>query len=192
MGWLSSRKSRWIWKWPKTELGCKSYDKFRDAHVDTRLRNGLKPNWDGLRWKKFQHESCASRRSGWFWYKKRLNRSSYAKVTAENARLHQDGRTLREWSSGFWISPRMAGHSGGVCPGFGFFCRRLWKTTENSFKMTSDKKMFNMKVVRLVETVKIAFGLVSIRGCLLPQMWPARCSQVVNRIVLESSDSELD
>ncbi len=54
--------------------------------------------------------------------------------------------------------------------------------------MTSDKKTFNMKVVRLIETVKIAFGSVSIRGPLLPQTWPARCSQVVNRTVLESSD----
>ena len=57
-----------------------------------------------------------------------------------------------------------------------------------ALKMTSDKKSFNLKVFRLVETVKIAFGLVSIRGCLLPQTWPARCSQVVNRTVLESSD----
>ena len=55
-------------------------------------------------------------------------------------------------------------------------------------EMTSDKKSFKMKVFRLVETVKIAFGLVSIRGRLLPQTWPARCSQVVNRTVLESSD----
>ena len=25
------------------EFGCKSYDNFRDAHVDTRLMNGLNP-----------------------------------------------------------------------------------------------------------------------------------------------------
>ena len=31
-----------------------------------------------------------------------------------------------------------------------------------ALKMTSDKKTFNMKVVRIVETVKTAFGLVSI------------------------------
>jgi hypothetical protein len=71
----------------------------------------------------------------------------------------------------------MAGHSGDVCPGFGFFCRRLRKTAENSLKMTSDQKTFNMKVVRLVETVKIGFGLVSIRDRLPPQKRPARCSQ---------------
>ena len=46
-----------------------------------------------------------------------------------------------------------------------------------TLKMTSDQKTFNMKVVRLVETVKIAFGLVSIRGRLALQKRPARCSQ---------------
>ena len=35
--------------------------------------------------------------------------------------------------------------------------------------MTSDQKTFNMKVVRLVETVKIAFGLFFIRDRLPPQ-----------------------
>ena len=54
--------------------------------------------------------------------------------------------------------------------------------------MASDQKTFNMKVVRLVGTVKIAFGLVFLRGRFLPQTWPARYSQVVNRTVLESSD----
>ena len=44
--------------------------------------------------------------------------------------------------------------------------------------MASNRKMFNMKVVRLVEkTVKIAFGLVSIRGRLPPQKRPTVCSQ---------------
>ena len=46
-----------------------------------------------------------------------------------------------------------------------------------TLRMTSNEKTFNMKVVRLVETVKIAFGLVSIRGRLTPQKLPARCSQ---------------
>ena len=44
-------------------------------------------------------------------------------------------------------------------------------------KMTFDQKTFNIKVVRLVETVKIAFELVSIRDRLPPQKRPARCSQ---------------
>ena len=43
--------------------------------------------------------------------------------------------------------------------------------------MTSNEKTFNMKVARLVEAVKIAFGLVSIRDCLPSQKRPARCSQ---------------
>ena len=47
--------------------------------------------------------------------------------------------------------------------------------------------MFNIKVVLLVEMVKIAFGIVSIRGFLPPQKLPARCSQF-KPIVLESSD----
>ena len=75
---LSPRRSRWIWRWSKTELGLKSYDKFRDAHVDTRVKKGIKLNQDGLWWNLFQHESCASRRNDWFWYKNRLNPSLYA------------------------------------------------------------------------------------------------------------------
>ena len=46
-----------------------------------------------------------------------------------------------------------------------------------TLKMTSDQKTFNMKVVRIVETVKITFGHVSIRSRLPPQKRPARCSQ---------------
>ena len=46
-----------------------------------------------------------------------------------------------------------------------------------TLKITSYQKTFNIKVVLLVETVKIAFGLVPIRGCLPPQKLPARCSQ---------------
>ena len=53
----------------------------------------------------------------------------------------------------------------------------LFRATDLTLKMTSDQKMFNIKVVRLVETVKIAFGLVSIRDRLPPQKRPARCSQ---------------
>ena len=53
----------------------------------------------------------------------------------------------------------------------------LFCATDLTLKMTSDQKTFNIKVVRLVETVKIAFGLVSIRDCLPPQKRPARCSQ---------------
>ena len=43
--------------------------------------------------------------------------------------------------------------------------------------MTSNEKTFNMKDVRLVETVKTSFGLVSIRVCLPSQKGPARYSQ---------------
>ena len=46
-----------------------------------------------------------------------------------------------------------------------------------TLKMTSDQRTFNMKVVRLVETVKIAFRLVFIQDRLPPQKLPARCSQ---------------
>ena len=38
----------------------------------------------------------------------------------------------------------------------------LFCATDLTLKMTSDQKTFNIKVVRLVETVKIAFGLVFI------------------------------
>ena len=49
------------------------------------------------------------------------------------------------------------------------------------------KKTFNMKVVHLVETVKIAFGLVFIRSRLPPQKDPQGAASL-NRTVLESSD----
>ena len=90
-----------------------------------------------------------------------------------------DGRTFRGKPSGFWFSLWMARHSGHVRPGFEFRCCRLRKTAETPLKMASDQKTFNMKVVRLIETVKIGFGLVSIRDGLLPQTWPARCSQIL-------------
>ena len=38
----------------------------------------------------------------------------------------------------------------------------LFCATDLTLKMTSDQKTFNIKVVRLVETVKIAFELVFI------------------------------
>ena len=89
----------------------------------------------------------------------------------------------------------MTGYSGKNHPGFDFLCG--WPDTPGIFvrvlnfaavdfgkqpknlKMASDQKTFNMKVVRLVETVKIAFGLVSIQNRLLPKTWPARCSQIL-------------
>ena len=63
----------------------------------------------------------------------------------------------------------------------------LFCTSDLSLKMTSNQKTFNMKVVRLVKTVKIAFGLVSIEDRLPPQKLPARSSQL-KQTVLESSD----
>ena len=53
----------------------------------------------------------------------------------------------------------------------------LFCVSDLTLKMTSDQKTFNMKVVRIVETVKIAFGLVFIKDRLPPQKRPARCSQ---------------
>ena len=88
---------------------------------------------------------------------------------------------------------RMAGHSRNDHPGFGFL--RGWPDTPGVFVRVLDFsaadfgkqpktpskwpliKTFNMKVLRLVEIVKIAFGLVSIRGRLIPQTCPARFSQ---------------
>jgi hypothetical protein len=63
----------------------------------------------------------------------------------------------------------MAGHSGNVRPGLDFSAIEFRKQPNTPLKMASDRKMFNMKVVRLVKTVKIAFGHISIRGRLLPQ-----------------------
>ena len=55
--------------------------------------------------------------------------------------------------------------------------KQMFRTSYLTLKMTFDQKTFDRKVVRLVETVKIAFGLVSIRGRLPPQKRPAMCSQ---------------
>ena len=63
----------------------------------------------------------------------------------------------------------------------------LFWTTDLTLKMTSDQKTFNIKVVRLVEMVKIAFVLVSIRDRLPPQKDPQDAASL-NRTVLESSD----
>ena len=53
--------------------------------------------------------------------------------------------------------------------------------------MTSDEKMFNIKVVRLVETVKIAFGSFSSEVVYHHKKDPQGAASL-NRIVLESSD----
>jgi len=53
----------------------------------------------------------------------------------------------------------------------------LFCASDLTLKMTSDQKTFNMKIVRLVKTVKTAFGLVSIRDRLPPQKRSAKCSQ---------------
>jgi hypothetical protein len=46
---------------------------------------------------------------------------------------------------------------------------KLFCVSDSALKMALNQKRFNIKVVHLVETVKIAFGLVSIRDSLLPQ-----------------------
>ena len=53
----------------------------------------------------------------------------------------------------------------------------LFCTSDLTLGMTSNEKSFNIKVVHLVETVEIAFGLVFIRGCVPSQKGPARHSQ---------------
>lgn len=56
-----------------------------------------------------------------------------------------------------------------ACFALGSANNSLFCTSDLTLKMTSDQTMFNTKVVCLVETVNIAFGLVSMRGCLLSQ-----------------------
>ena len=58
----------------------------------------------------------------------------------------------------------------------------LFCATDLAFKLTSDQKTFNIKVVRLVETVKIAFGLV------YHHKKDPQGAASLNRTVLESSD----
>ena len=53
----------------------------------------------------------------------------------------------------------------------------LFCTSDLTLEMIPNEETFNMKDVRLVKMVKIAFGLVSIRGPLPPQKRPAKCSK---------------
>ena len=64
-----------------------------------------------------------------------------------------------------WVKAGQSGQSSG-CPDT-FFCCRLYKTARNTPNMASDKKVFNMKVVRLVEAVDLDIQNVQIRG----RMW---------------------
>ena len=74
-------------------------------------------------------------------------------------------------------TPCLMGIASIACFARGSANNSLFYTSDLTLKMTSGQKTFNIKVVRLVETVKIAFGPVSIRGRLPPQNLPARCSQ---------------
>ena len=65
------------------------------------LKNGPKHPQDGLRWKSVQHESCASRRGGWFGYKNRPNPWSYEDTRAKTVSCCQKtglGRIIRALS----------------------------------------------------------------------------------------------
>ena len=64
---------------------------------------------------------------------------------------------------------------------------QVFCASDLTLKMTSDQKTFNMKVVRLVETVKIAFGLVSIRDRNHHKKDPQGAASL-NQTVLESLD----
>ena len=117
---------------------------------------------DDLKWKNDLHGLSSSRRNDWFWYKKRSNPSSYAKVRAIGVQPYHEARCGAPHQTHVW---RVAREDSLCCE------------TDLNLKMISDQKTLNMKVVRLVETVKIAFGLIFIRDRLPPQKRPARCSQ---------------
>ena len=70
----------------------------------------------------------------------------------------------------------MADHSGDNHRVLNFSAADFGKQPKTPSRWPQIKKTFNMNVVRLIETVKIAFGLVSIRDRLRPQIGPARCS----------------
>ena len=50
-----------------------------------------------------------------------------------------------------WVKAGQSGQSSGRPDKF--FCYRLWKTARKPLKMASYRKVFNMKVVSLVEAV---------------------------------------
>ena len=62
------------------------------------LENGPKHPRDDLRSKIVQHESCAYRRDGWFWYRKRPNQKSYVDSRVQTVSCCQKtglGRIIR-------------------------------------------------------------------------------------------------
>ena len=134
--------------------------KYQDLIFKVQFRR-LSPQ-DDLKWKNDLHGLSSSRRSDWFWYKNRSNPSSYAKVRVIEVQPCHEARCG---------TPHQT-HVSRVARGDSLCCE-----TDLAPKMISDQKTFNMKVVRLVETVKIAFGLVFIRDRLPPQKGPARCSR---------------
>ena len=125
------------------------------------LFGSLRPQ-DSLVWKNDLHGLSSSRRNDRFWYKNRSNPSSYAKVRAIGIQPCQEAKTGAPHQT-----PCLMGNARDSQ-----FCASYL-----TLKMTSDQKTFNIKVVRLIETVKISFGLVSIWDRLPPQKRPARCSQ---------------
>ena len=114
----------------------------------------------------------SSRRNDWFWYKNRSNPSSYAKVRAIGIQPCQEAKTGAPHQT-----PCLMGSANNS-----LFC-----ASNLTFKMTSDQKTFNIKVVHIIETVKIDFGLVSIRGRLHLKSYPQGAASL-NRTFLESSD----
>ena len=117
---------------------------------------------DGLESKNLQHGKVSSCRADRFQYINHLNPSSYAKVRAIGIQPCHEAKTGAPHQT-----PCLMGSARDS-----LFC-----ATNLNLKMISDQKTFNMKVVRLVQTVRIAFGLVSIRDRLPPEKRPTRCSQ---------------
>ena len=88
-----------------------------------------------------------------------------------------DGRTPRETHPGFDFLSGWPDTPGMFVRVLNFAAADFVKQPKPPSRWPQIKKL--LKVVRLVETVKIAFGLVFIRDRLLTQTWPARCSQIL-------------
>ena len=98
----------------------------------------LRPQ-DCLVWKNDLHGLSSPRRNDWFWYKSCSNPSSYAKFRAIGMQLCQEAENGAPHQT-----PCLMGSAN----------NSLCCTSDLTLKMNSDQKTFNVKVVRLVETVK--------------------------------------
>lgn len=123
-----------------------------------------------IKWRNVQHWSCASRRDKKLWFLDHVNPGSYAVVVAK----------IRSQ-----IMEHMSSKFRKTCPvGFG----QSWKQIQKKVKFNSNWKVVKMKVLQFFEANNFYFGIILIRGRLLPQNGSGRYSQVFDETIMKSLD----